>query len=58
MRNSTIVNDADPSDKMVVDELDVTLDYDGFMKEAYKHQKTFEFKNKHIIEENYLHLKH
>jgi hypothetical protein len=51
MRNSTIVNDADPSDKMVVDELDVTLDYDGFMKEAYKHQKTFEFKNKHIIEE-------
>ena len=51
MRNSTIVNEADPSDKMVVDELDVTVNYDAFMEKAYKHQKTFEFKNKHIIEE-------
>ena len=51
MRNSTIVNDADPNDKMVVDELDVTVNYDAFMEKAYKHQKTFEFKNKHIIEE-------
>ena len=51
MRDSTIVNDANPNDKMVVDELDVTVNYDAFMEKAYKHQKTFEFKNKHIIEE-------
>jgi hypothetical protein len=51
MRNSTIVNDAHPSDQMVVDELDVTVDHDAFMKEAHKHERTFEFKNKHIIEE-------
>ena len=51
MRESTIVNDANPNDKMVVDELDVTVNYDAFMEKAYKHQKTFEFKNKHIIEE-------
>ena len=51
MKNSTIINDAYPSDESVVNELDVTVDYDSFMEEAYKHQKTFEFKNKHIIEE-------
>jgi hypothetical protein len=51
MRDSTIVNDANPNDKIVVDELDVTVNYDAFMEKAYKHQKTFEFKNKHIIEE-------
>tara|TARA_A100001515_G_scaffold138626_1_gene132370 strand:- start:391 stop:2826 length:2436 start_codon:yes stop_codon:yes gene_type:complete len=51
MKNSTIINDAYPSDESVVNELDVTVDYDNFMKEAYKHQKIFEFKNKHIIEE-------
>ena len=51
MRDSTIINDAEPSDKIVVDQLDVILDYDGFMEEAAKHQRSFEFKNKHIIEE-------
>jgi hypothetical protein len=51
MRDSTIINDAKPSDKIVVDQLDVVLDYDGFMEEAKKHQRSFDFKNKHIIEE-------
>ncbi len=51
MKNSTIINDVNPSDERVVNELDVTVDYDSFMEEAYKHQKKFEFKNKHIIEE-------
>ena len=51
MIDSTIVNDAKPSDKIVVDQLDVTVDYDGFIEEAKKYQNSFEFKNKHIIEE-------
>ena len=29
----------------------MTVDYDGFIKEAKKYQNSFEFKNKHIIEE-------
>ena len=51
MIDSTIVNDAKPSDKIVVDQLDVMLDYEGFVEEAKKYQRKFEFKNKHIIEE-------
>ena len=45
MRNSTIVNDADPSDKMVVDELDVDLEKDRLknkMRELYTEAQDLE----------------
>ena len=49
MRDSTIINDAKPSDKIVVDQLDVTIDYDGFMEEARKEEE--EWKKKIMMEE-------
>jgi len=51
MRDSMIINDLDLKDERFIDELDITVDPKAFMEEAYKYQKKFEFKNKHIIEE-------